>query len=273
MPSPVGFVAVAGGKSSAVSAPGRPKLEHAYLLLREPSRDGSLAQAGDEIGRIEFQFNPKELTLSKSATWARTTGKGNKKSGPPQYQGPQPSKLSLEMFFDACDTHDNSVVKRVEKLFACCVPTDPSHQQKKGSPPWVLFRWGGLTSFLAYISSVSAKYTVFTAGGLPVRATCTVQLDELAGEPPKQNPTSGGLVPRSIHHLIEGDSLPVIAYREYGDPALWRALADVNRIDDPLRLPVGRSIFLPAVEDLGPRPSVPVAGAVPGRSLGAVDGR
>src|SRR4029079_6941688 len=134
--------------------------------------------------------------------------------------------------------------------FACCVPTASSHDKKKGSPPWVLFRWGGLTGFLSYISSVTAKYTVFPSSGLPIRATCTVQLDELAGESPGQNPTSGGLVPRSMHQLIEGDSMPAIAYREYGDPGLWRALAEANRIDDPLRLPIGQSIFLPAVEDL-----------------------
>ena len=272
MASAVGFEATGGG-GAAPGVPGRPTLEHAFLVLHEPSPDGSLSKAGPEIGRVSFQFNPKELTLSKSASWSRSTGKGNKKSGPPQYQGPQPSKLSLEMFFDACDKQDDSVVRKVEKLFACCVPTDPSHQQKKGSPPWVLFRWGGLTSFLAYISSVSAKYTVFTSTGLPIRATCTEQLDELAGEAPGQNPTSGSLVPRSIHQLIEGDSLPGIAYREYGDPGLWRALAEVNRIDDPVRLPVGHPILLPAVEDLGSAPVAVRPGAVPGRSLGGLDAR
>jgi hypothetical protein len=246
---------------AASAAGSRPKLEHAYLELHEPSPDGSLAKPGPRLSQIDFQFNPKELTLAKSASWARNTGKGNKKSGPPQYQGPQPSKLTLEMFFDASDSQDNSVVKRVEQLFACCVPTTSSHQAKKGSPPWVLFRWGGLTGFLAYISSVQAKYTLFTSSGLPVRALCTVTLEELAGEAPKQNPTSGGLVPRRVHVLVQGDTLAGIAYAEYGDASLWRAVAQVNGIDDPLRLRPGTRLLLPVTDELRPAAAREVAGA------------
>ena len=139
MASPVAMDATAAGKTT-LGSNGRPKLEHAYLLLHEPSPDGTLSKAGPQIGKILFQFNPKELSLSKSASWERETGTGNKKSGPPQYKGPDPSKLSLEMFFDASDTQDTRVVKSVEQLFACCVPTTASHQKDKGSPPWVLFR-------------------------------------------------------------------------------------------------------------------------------------
>lgn len=256
MPAPTAFTATGSGGAAASGGSGRPKLEHAYLQMFEPSPDGSLSKPGADLGTIEFQFNPKELSMSKAAKWARETGQGNAKSSPPQYQGPQPSKLTLEMFFDATDTLNDSVVKRVDKLFACCVPTSTSHAQKKGSPPWVLFRWGSLTGFLAYISSVTAKYTVFTPGGLPVRATCSVQLDELAGETPGQNPTSGGLVPRRVHVLVDGDTLPGIAYREYGDASMWRAVARANDIDDPLRLVSGRSLLLPAPDEFtAPRSS------------------
>ena len=50
--------------------------------------------------------------------------------------------------------------------------------------------------------------------------------------------------------MREGDSLAVIAYREYGNPALWRPLADVNGIDDPMRVRPGRTIFLPTADEL-----------------------
>ena len=250
----VGFDASAAGGSAG--APGsRPKLEHAYLLVHEPSKDGSRSAPGTQLDKIDFQFNPKELTLAKSASWARETAKNNAKSSPPQYKGPQPSKLSLEMFFDASAKQDTAVVKLVERLFACCIPTAASLAQKKASPPWVIFRWGGLTGFLAYVSSVQAKYTLFTAGGLPIRATCTVALEELAGEAPKQNPTSGGIVPRRLHQVVEGDSLPAIAYQEYGTPALWRLVADVNRVDDPMRLRPGTRLLLPNLEELDAEPS------------------
>ena len=252
--SPVAMTAAGAASKAAAGTGAPPTLEHAYLQLFEPSKDGSLTNPGSPIGRLEFQFNPKELTLAKTATWSRETTKGARRSAPPQYRGPQPSKLALEMFFDASGVHDGSVVAVVERLFACCVPTSATHQQNKASPPWVLFRWGDLTGFLAYISSVQAKYTLFTSSGLPIRATCTVTLDELAGEPPGQNPTSGGLVPRRLHVVVEGDTLAGVAYREYGDASLWRAVAQVNRVDDPTRLRPGSHLLLPTVDELS-RPS------------------
>ncbi|MEN8582294.1 hypothetical protein ABFP37_06270 [Burkholderia sp. RS01] len=258
VPAPAKGAAGAASPAAAAAAAGTSgrggeealKLSHAYLELFEPSKDGSLDKPGPQFGRIDFQFNPKELTMGKSASWARQTAKANGKAGAPQYKGPMPSKLALEMFFDASGKQDDAVVQRVEKLFACCAPTDASLKQNKGSPPWVLFRWGKLTGFLAYVSSVQVKYTLFTAAGLPVRATCTVTLEEISGDPPKQNPSSGGLVPRRLHVLVEGDTLAGIAYREYGDASLWRAVAAANGIDDPMRLRPGNSVMLPAVDEL-----------------------
>jgi nucleoid-associated protein YgaU len=248
--APASAPAATAGGSSGRGGEKALDLSHAYLELFEPSKDGTLDKPGPQFGRIDFQFNPKELTMGKSASWARQTAKANGKAGAPQYKGPLPSKLTLEMFFDASEKQDNAVVQRVDKLFSCCAPTEASLKQNKGSPPWVLFRWGELTGFLAYVSSVQVKYTLFTSAGLPVRATCTVTLEEISGDPPKQNPSSGGLVPRRVHVLVEGDTLAGIAYREYGDASLWRAVAAANGIDDPMRLRPGKSVMLPAVDEL-----------------------
>lgn len=211
---------------------------------------GGGAAPGAPIDRIPFQFNPKEFSIQKSAKWTRKPLKGTKTAGPPEFTGADPFKLTLEVFFDATDSLDASVVKRVEQLFSCCLPTDESLDKKNGSPPVVVLRWGNITSFTAFVSSVQAKYTLFTADGTPIRATCSVALEEMPGSPPKQNPTSGALATRSSYTLVAGDSLASIAYREYGDPALWRLLADFNGIDDPLRLRPGSSLLIPGPEEL-----------------------
>lgn len=242
--SPVGFQA-----ASAVGG-GEAKLEHAYLQVYEPSKDGSLAAPGPKMAPINFQFNPKELSLQKTANWKREEAKGNKSASPPEFKGAQPSKLTLELFLDSKGEHNTSVVKGVEDLFLLTVPLDKTLTTKKPSPPWVVFRWGSLTSFLGYVSQVQAKYTLFTSGGVPIRATCQVTLEELSGDPSRQNPTSGGLIPQRVHQVIEGDSLPAIAYAEYGKPSLWRPIAVLNRIDDPTRLRPGTQLLLPALEEI-----------------------
>jgi nucleoid-associated protein YgaU len=52
------------------------------------------------------------------------------------------------------------------------------------------------------------------------------------------------------HQVVMGDSLMSIAYQEYGDSALWRAIALANDIDDPLRLPTGLELRVPARDEL-----------------------
>jgi nucleoid-associated protein YgaU len=247
--TPVSFDATQTGGGPTSGADGN-NLQKACLEVNEPSKDGSLAAPGAFMFKLDFQFNPKELQLAKQATWKREQAKGNKKASPPQFTGAQPAKLTLELFFDASEKQDSSVVQSVEKLFSLTVPTEASLTSKKASPPWVKFKWGGLVGFLAYVSQVQAKYTLFTATGLPIRATCQVTLEELSGEAPKQNPTSGGLVPHRVHQVVAGDSLPAIAYQEYGVPALWRAIATVNEIDDPMRLRPGRRLLLPPLEEI-----------------------
>src|SRR5213076_1062588 len=100
--------------------------------------------------------------------------------------------------------------------------------------------------------SVSAKFTLFSSDGTPIRAVCSVTLEEMPGEEfRKQNPTSGSHEVQRVHRTIAGDSLASVAFDEYGDPNAWRPLAAFNGIDDPLRVPTGTMLLVPSPEELG----------------------
>ena len=222
-------------------------MDKAVLTLYDPTPAGP---PGAERGRITFQFNPKEVTISKAAKWERKTAKGANKAGPPEFSGPEPCKMTLELFFDTSGKQDGSVVAAVEQLFSCTVPTPESAGQKKPSPPLVVLHWGPVSSFPAFVTSVSAKYTLFSSAGLPIRASCSVSLEEMPNEQGRQNPTSGSDAVRRSRTLVEGDTLASVAYAEYGDPAAWRAVARFNGIDDPLRVAPGSRLLLPPPEEL-----------------------
>lgn len=237
------------GTSTSGTGPGGARsMQRATLDLYEFVAVGSGGKPGGELGSIAFQFNPKEVTIAKSAKWGRAPSKGANKAAPPEFNGADPCKLTLEMFFDATSTQDAAVVDAVETLFACCVPTATS--KPKATPPLVVLRWGTISAFPAVVTSVSAKYTLFASNGTPVRALCSVAMEEMPGDPQKQNPTSGGYDVRRVHRLVTGDTLASVAYAEYGDPTLWRPLAAYNGIDDPLRLRAGTSLLLPSPEEL-----------------------
>lgn len=244
-------LAAPGGSGGAKAAKGRPQLDKAALVLYDPSPAANGGGApGAQRGSVPFQFNPKEVTITKAAKWERKATKGSKKAGPPEFTGPEPSKMTLEMFFDATSARDGSVVAAVESLLACCLPTPESADQKKPSPPLVVLHWGTISSFPAFVTSVSAKYTLFNSNGTPIRAVCSVSMEEMPGEPFRQNPTSGSHEVRRVHQTIAGDTLASVAFREYGDPTAWRALAAFNRIDDPLRVRTGTVLLLPGPEEL-----------------------
>jgi hypothetical protein len=244
-PNAIALLSSGGGSGGDSS-----HLARAALEVHEPVPVKGGAEPGGQLDRIAFQFNPKELSIQKSASWQRKPARASETAGPPEFNGSEPCKLSLEIFFDATDSLDTSVVTRVDRLFKCCIPTEASRARDQATPPLVKLHWGSTVSFNAFVTSVQAKYTLFTGDGVPIRATCNVSLEEMPGSPPKQNPTSGALAARAMHTLVAGDSLASIAYREYGDPNLWRPLAAFNNIDDPLRLTAGASLLIPAMHEL-----------------------
>jgi hypothetical protein len=115
--------------------------------------------------------------------------------------------------------------------------------EEGGTPPKCEFRWGSF-SFIAIMQSVNVTYTMFLPDGTPVRARAKVKMKQIEeGLHAPQNPTSRS-VPRRVWVVKEGQTLDWIAYKEYGDPALWRYLAQLNDLDHPLSLRPGQVLNL-----------------------------
>jgi nucleoid-associated protein YgaU len=223
----------------------------AKLSIHNPPA-GKGTKPGGLMKEVKFQFNPAQLELSKSANWESAPAVGTRAGVQVEYLGSQPQSLELEIFLDASDRPGKPKVREdVETLFMCVRPA-PSSLPDRGSPPWVIFEWGGFTTvrFVAFVRQVSASYTLFHSSGMPIRATCRLSLEEIPQDTPGQNPTSGALTARSVHRLVAGDTLHSLAWREYGDPSAWRIIAEANGIDDPMRLEPGRELLLPAAEDV-----------------------
>lgn len=228
------------------------KLEKAYLEVV-----GELGPVGDKTAiipkageRREFLFNPKEYSITKSTRAPRATQSSQKGSAPPQFTGPEPQTMSIEMFLDATEDPGTDLVKDYVKfLMESCSATSASIDTRQPSLPVVVFGWGSTTSFPAYIKQVGVKYTMFRQDGTPVRATCTVQMEEVPDAEKGQNPTSGGEAAYRSHVLVAGDSLASVAWNEYRDPTLWRGIAERNGIDDPTRMSTGKQLLMPPLDD------------------------
>ncbi|MFF2324779.1 MULTISPECIES: LysM peptidoglycan-binding domain-containing protein [unclassified Streptomyces] len=222
----------------------------AQLIIMEPPATVG-AKPGGILARLTLQFNPAKLSLSKNTEWRRTPSRMAEQSALPEFVGSGPRALSLEVFLDATATHDDSVEKAVEQLMTACVPTLGSLARKTPASPWVRFDWGTstTTSFDGVLSSLSVSYTLFDIDGKPLRATCSLSIEEATVDRPGQNPTSGSREARRSHRVVAGDSLPLLAWREYGDATAWRTIAHANDIDDPMQLIPGSELVVPGLED------------------------
>lgn len=227
-------------------------LVRATLAIHEPPT-GYSTTPGGLITTFTLDFNPVQLALTRRANWTVTPTAAVRDGSLPEYLGPEPREMSVEVFLDSSEQPDgNSVMKKVEALMKCCETTVKSTAAKQPSPPWVVFQWGSFATarFTAYVTAVEATYTLFGTTGVPIRATCQVNLHEIPSNTPGQNPTSGALTARRVHRIVAGDSLQSIAWREYGDAAAWRAIAEANDIDDPAALRTGDELMLPAAEEV-----------------------
>jgi len=228
-------------------------LVRATLAIHQPPI-GRSTTPGGLIKTFSFDFNPSQLALSRRAQWKTTPTAAVRDGAVPEFMGPEPREMTLEVFLDRSDDPDsNDVRKNVEALFSCCETTPASIAAKQPSTPWVVFEWGAFSTarFTAYVSAVEASYTQFATTGTPTRATCQVHLHEIPSTTAGQNPTSGALTTRRVHRVVAGDSLQFLAWREYGDATAWRTIAEANGIDDPAQLRPGTELMLPAAEEVG----------------------
>ncbi|MGH2948042.1 MAG: peptidoglycan-binding protein [Solirubrobacteraceae bacterium] len=206
---------------------------------------------------IKVLFNPTEYTITKTNTWNFKQVQGASLP-PPEFGGGNPRELSLSLLLDSSLLTPGQSVKGVtDKLFKMMDVADgqPSGGTRS-SPPFVTFRWGAVDTFKAVCTSLTVAFQLFKPNGDPIRADVKVQLKQAeqastassSSSNTAQNPTTRAMAGRGMHMIRDGDTLPSIAYRTYGDATRWRVIAEANDVDDPLRLRRGRALMLPELE-------------------------
>jgi hypothetical protein len=118
--------------------------------------------------------------------------------------------------------------------------------------PVLLFSWGlhgpRGSNLPVTLEKVTVDYQRFDPLGIPVWAKFSLTLVEYTAPKQRTNPSSGGVPGRATHTVSQGENVVRIANRAYGSPNAWRAVAEANGIDDPLRVKPGRTLSLPPPE-------------------------
>jgi nucleoid-associated protein YgaU len=237
--------------ADAAQQPVGQNLTKAQLKIYNPPL-GLFMILGDEIATLQLQFNPEQLQISASADWNSTVASKFAFLKIPQFQGAQGKSLTFTVFLDTTLFPDqNTVMQQADLLLSCTQVVMLSYLDLRPSTPWVTFEWGEFETvkFIGYVQSISIEFMPFTGSGIPTRAKCDLTINEIPIPILGQNPTSGALDVHRVHRVAQGDTLQALAWREYGDATKWRAIAEANDIDDPMRLTVGRELLIPTSPD------------------------
>ena len=92
-------------------------------------------------------------------------------------------------------------------------------------------------------------FKLFKSDGTPLRATATAKFKGFIEDNLRvalENNTSPDLT--HVRIVTEGDTLPLMTYRIYGDSKYYLEVAKVNKITNFRKLKVGQQIFFPPIE-------------------------
>jgi hypothetical protein len=228
------------GNRSPEAAPAS-SFERAHLLLEDRTR-------------ISFHFNPSTLHRERRATYTGCDALGQ--AAPTlEYQGTDSQSLSFDLLLHAQDGVGAADVQRkIDALEALVEPSIEVPKSDQLRPQHLQLVWGQYTSPWLVCVSIGTTIELFEADGTPLRAQIAISLSQAMPEPgrqtpeagvPGQNPTTRATQRRRAHLVHAGETLAGIAWAHYRDPTRWRAIALANRIEDPLRLPVGSRLLVP----------------------------
>jgi hypothetical protein len=195
---------------------------------------------------VNCMFNPSEYTVSKQNGFEeKKTQKGKTSLAEFSKVGSQTLKLSL--IFDTYEK-GTDVSKLTRDLWKFMKPKENSETRKKpkGQPIQVAFEWG-VFRFVAYITSLTQQFTMFTHEGVPVRAKVEVNFVQYTDDEKFSytNPTSGGGAIEQTWKVIAGDRIDNIAAKVYEDATQWPRIAEYNRLTNPLALRPGQILRIP----------------------------
>ena len=195
---------------------------------------------------IECAFNPQSYTVTKTNVWnfKPTTGVDLPDG---EFGGGLPQRTTLSLLLDVSLLGaDESVKMAADKLFKMMEAGGGGGGG--AAPPKVTFRWGSVNLPQSVPVSLTVQYIHFHPNGEPIRASVDLELAQATKAEQGQNPTTRAVAGLRVHRLQDGDSLASLAHEAYDDPTRWRAIAEANGIDDPMRLRRGTELSIPRLE-------------------------
>ena len=219
-------------------------------------------QFSQEIADGEFKslLNPETYKFRYKIEQNDDQASGTSAAAP-RFNKALPEDLELEFVFDrtgvitdygASGTADNKtfkdegngIIDDIEKFKK--VIFDYNGDEHK--PNYLIISWGTLL-FKGTLSEMDITFKLFKSDGTPLRAMASAKFKGFVEDNlrvAKENNSSPDLT--HVRIVKEGDTLPLMAFRIYGDSKYYLEVAKANQISNFRKLKVGQKIFFPPIQ-------------------------
>ncbi len=210
--------------------------------------------SGSGSSKCTVQINPSSYSHEHTVNYNNQQALGSPGTTI-WFKGIPPEKVSFDIYFDATGAvssgalvniggEPTSVSDQIKKFKDVCFTYKGSIHESN----YLKISWGTLL-FKCKLTSLNISYTLFKNDGTPLRAKLTAAFEEaideglIAKEANNQSP--------DLTHLLEikeGDTLPLICYKIYGDSSYYMEVAAYNGILNFRELTPGIKIYLPPIK-------------------------
>ena len=205
-----------------------------------------------KIGNGEFNtlLNPEKYTLKYKVEYTEPQGQGTSATQP-KFVRSLPEDFEIDFLFDRTGViqgQDNSkgdgIINDIQQFKK--IVFDYSGDEHK--PNYVMIGWGTLL-FKGSLVEMTIEFKLFSSDGTPLRAVVKTKFkgsieDDLRVA--KENNNSPDLT--HIRTVKEGDTLPLMTFRIYGDSKYYLQVAAVNNLSNFRKLKAGQEIKFPPIE-------------------------
>lgn len=168
----------------------------------------------------------------------------------PRFNKKLPENLELEFVFDRSGvingfaSSDDGVIDDVEKFKK--VILDYNGDEHK--PNYLIISWGSLL-FKGALTEMDIEFKLFKPDGTPIRAVAKAKFQGFV-EDNLRAARENNQSPDLTHYRIvkEGDTLPLMTYRIYGDSKYYLEVAKANNLINFRKLKTGQEIFFPPLQ-------------------------
>jgi len=190
---------------------------------------------------LTLPFNPTDYSIEKKNNFASAAVPGLE-SPIIQYASGDARVLSLEVMLDS---YTYGQQQDLRDLYLAKIDRFLAIDEELHAPPPCKVIWGSL-QFVGVLEDVKKQFVLFLDDGTPVRARVTLSFREYIPVEVQVHETQRASPDRyKLRTVKEGEALWHIAADAYGDPRMWKVLANANSLDDPFRLYTGSKLLIP----------------------------